>query len=269
MLKLRLLTAFILIPLVVLGIFYLSRPALIWISLFIFSLAAWEWARLGGWTRVWQKLLYIFLIILAMIGSNRIPQGGFIVIALGALWWLFVVVWILKMRNAAKLSQLPSWSILLIGFLVLIPCWQAILWLALDRALLFYMLILIWVCDSAAYFVGRFRGKRKLAVTISPNKTFEGLYAGLIIAVLVSIIAAFILTTPHELRISWILPALPLLTAAIAGDLFESAIKRMQGLKDSSGLLPGHGGVLDRIDSLLAGAPVFACAVIFLQQAGY
>lgn len=269
MLKLRLLTAVILIPLVILGIFYLPRPFFVLATVFIFGLAAWEWARLSGWSKIWLKLVYVLLIILAMIGSNKIPQGGILTIAVGALWWALVILWILKVRKAKKLVVMPQWSILLSGFLVLIPCWQAILWLALDPALLFYMLLMIWTCDSAAYFAGRLWGKRKLAVTISPNKTYEGFYAGIVVTTLFSLAADWFIFTPHELKISWILPVLPMILAAVTGDLFESALKRMQDLKDSGGLLPGHGGVLDRIDSLTASAPVFACAVIFLQQAGF
>jgi phosphatidate cytidylyltransferase len=268
MLKLRLLTALILIPLVILGIFYLPRPLFIWITIIIFSMAAWEWARLSGWSKLWLKLFYILLIILAMMLTSRLPQGGVLAIAIGALWWSLIVAWLLKIRKADKLIALPQWALLLSGFLVLIPCWQAILWLSQDPALLFYMLLMIWVCDSAAYFGGRAWGKRKLAVTISPNKTHEGLFAGIIVTVLFSIVAAWFLSDPHQLKLSWILPVLPLIVAAVAGDLFESALKRMQDLKDSGGLLPGHGGVLDRLDSLTAAAPVFACTVIFLQQAG-
>ncbi len=269
MLKLRILTALILIPLVILGIFYLPRPFFVLISILIFSLAAWEWARLSGWSTVWLKLLYVALIIAGMIGSNFIPQGGIFAIIIGAFWWLLVFAWVLKERKAAKLMRLPQWSILLSGFLVLLPCWHAILFLQHEPALLFYMLLMIWICDSAAYFGGRLWGKTKLAVSISPNKTFEGLYTAIVSTVLLSALACWFIFTPHDLQLSWLLPVLPLIVSVVIGDLFESALKRIGNLKDSGGLLPGHGGILDRIDSLTAAAPVFTCAVIFLRQSGY
>ena len=270
MLKLRLLTALILIPLVILGIFYLPRPFFVLITFFIFSLAAWEWARLSGWTTIWLKLVYVFLMLVGMIATNRlISDGAILTIAIGALWWFIVAIWILKIRKASQLFELPRWSVLLCGFFVLLPCWQAILWLEQQPALLFYMLLMIWLCDSAAYFGGKQWGKKKLAVTISPNKTFEGLYAGTMTTVIASFLLCWFIFTPQELELSWLLPILPLIAASVVGDLFESALKRMQNLKDSGGLLPGHGGVLDRIDSLTAAAPVFTCAMIFLRQAGY
>lgn len=269
MLKLRLLTAAILIPLVILAIFYLPRPFFVLATIFIFSLAAWEWARLGGWTRWWQRIFYIALILAAMIGTNFLPQGNIFSIVLGAFLWILISVWILTARHAKTLPTFPPVTILLLGFLILIPCWQAILWLARIPGLFFYMLLLIWIGDSAAYFGGRTWGKNPLAATISPNKTQEGFYTAILVSALCSPLLCWFVFTPFELKLSWLLPALPLIVAVVAGDLFESALKRMQNLKDSGHLLPGHGGILDRIDSLTAAAPVFACAVIFMQQSGY
>lgn len=270
MLKLRLLTALILIPLVILGIFYLSRPWFFFVTVIFFSMASWEWARLSGWQRVWQKLFYIGLMLIGMALIRFVPQGYVFAIVIGAFWWSLIVLWLLKARTSAKLTPLPSWSIVIAGFLVLLPCWQALLLLQqLSPRLLFFMLLMIWVCDSAAYFGGRLWGKRKLAVTISPNKTLEGLYTAVGVTVLLSGLLEWFFFTPHEIKLSWLLPVLPLIVAVIAGDLFESALKRMQNVKDSGHLLPGHGGILDRIDSLTAAAPVFTCAMIFLRQAGY
>jgi len=270
MLKLRVLTAVILIPLVILGIFHLSNLFFFLATLIIFCMAAWEWARLSGWSSLWLKLFYVLLMIAGMMVINLIPAGNIITIAIGAFWWSLVALWILKARRQVTLVALPQWSILLSGFLVLLPCWHAILLLRrVDPALLLYMLLMIWICDSAAYFGGRLWGKRKLAVNISPNKTFEGLYAGFVVTILASFAAAWFVFTPYVIQLSWLLPVIPLIAAVVIGDLFESALKRMQNLKDSGHLLPGHGGLLDRIDSLTAAAPVFTCVMIFLRQAGY
>lgn len=269
MLKLRLLTAAVLILLVILGIFYLPRPFLVLATVVIFSLAAWEWAGLSGYPLWWQRLFYILSILGAMIGTNFLPQGRVLSIAVGALFWLIITAWVLKTRKAATLSAFPRGAVLLSGFFALIPCWHALLWLAYTPSLLFYMLILIWICDSAAFFGGRKWGRNKLAAILSPNKTQEGFYTALVVTTLCSPLLCWFIFTPYDLKLSWILPALPLIIAVVAGDLFESALKRMQNLKDSGRLLPGHGGILDRIDSLTAAAPVFACAYIFMRQSGY
>ncbi len=266
MLKLRILTALILIPLVILGIFKLSSFFFFLVTVVIFSLAAWEWARLGGWFKTWPRIFYSILIIAAMFSTLFIPQARILTVVLGAFWWLLVVIWLIMARSRTQLIALPHWSILASGFFVLLPCWHAILLLQHEPLLLLYMLIMIWFCDSAAYFAGRAWGKRKLAETISPNKTYEGLMAAVTITPLFAIVVAW---RVGELKLSWILPVLLLVPAVVAGDLFESALKRMQNLKDSGTLLPGHGGILDRIDSLTAAAPIFTCAFIFLRVAGF
>ena len=136
----------------------------------------------------------------------------------------------------------------------------------LSRSLLFYMLLMIWICDSAAYFGGRWRGKKKLASAISPNKTFEGLYSGISVTFSAALLLTWCYFTPKQFSAYWLIPITPLIGAAVVGDLFESALKRLQNMKDSGGLLPGHGGILDRIDSLTAAAPIFTCTIIYLHQ---
>ena len=263
MLKLRLLTAIILIPLVMLAIFRMPQPAFALITAVVFGLAAWEWAGLAGWQKKWPRLLYAFIMLMALGGSVLLPPAA--IITLGACGWLGILGWLLYLRKQSHVPVLPGWSVAAIGFFVLLPGWQALVILHLEPKLLFYMLLMIWITDTAAYFGGRALGRHKLAPAISPNKTLEGLQAGIVATLILSIVLVRFVFVPGQFNLIWILPVLPLIIAAVAGDLFESALKRMRGIKDSSRLLPGHGGILDRIDSLLAAAPVFACAWISMQ----
>jgi phosphatidate cytidylyltransferase len=140
------------------------------------------------------------------------------------------------------------------GFAVLVPAGLAMVWLEPLAVLL--VLVLVWIADSAAYFVGRAWGRRKLAPTVSPGKTWEGVAGGLVGAVLYAIIIA--LFTDRGAWLALVATAILLGMVSIVGDLFESAAKRQAGVKDSGTLLPGHGGILDRIDSATAALPLAA-----------
>jgi phosphatidate cytidylyltransferase len=140
------------------------------------------------------------------------------------------------------------------GFAVLVPAGLAMVWLEPLAVLL--VLVLVWIADSAAYFVGRAWGRRKLAPTVSPGKTWEGVAGGLVGAVLYAIIIA--LFTDRGAWLALVATAILLGMVSIVGDLFESAAKRQAGVKDSGSLLPGHGGILDRIDSATAALPLAA-----------
>jgi CDP-diglyceride synthetase len=134
---------------------------------------------------------------------------------------------------------------------------------------LMYLFLLVWGADSGAYFVGRKFGKRKLAPTVSPNKSVEGLYGGILTTIIVMLVVQY-----QYLNLTWVQQLLFLILSLITvfgsvlGDLFESMIKRRAGIKDSGRVLPGHGGVLDRIDSLLAAAPIFATGMYILKLIG-
>ncbi len=265
MFKLRILTAAILIPLVFGAIFGLSQPLFALTTALVFGLAAWEWAQLAGWRKMWQRLLYALFILIGISSSLNIEPA--LIVSLGAFVWLFITAWLVYLRKGEKMPLLPHWAIALIGFFVLLPAWNALVLLHLEPKLLFYMLLMIWITDTGAYLGGRKLGKHKLAPTISPNKTWEGLHVGMVAAFISSIILVWIFFVPGQFDLKWIVPVVPLIAASVVGDLFESALKRTQGLKDTSQLLPGHGGILDRIDSVIAGAPVFACAWIFVHTA--
>ena len=155
------------------------------------------------------------------------------------------------------------------GLLVLIPAYVALLYLRRHEAHLLLTALLvtsIWAADVGAYFVGRQFGTTKLAPNVSPGKSWEGLVGGVIIALAIGTLGASLAEPSHQLfsPVAWfVLPGIVVITVlfSVLGDLFESLIKREQGVKDSSSLLPGHGGVMDRIDSLTAATPVFALSV--------
>jgi phosphatidate cytidylyltransferase len=266
MLKIRVRTALALVILLLLATFGL--PPLGWAvaAAGVLTLAAWEWGALAGCTpsgrRVYAFVVLAFLLCLAaalpavwMSGAH--PPGAVCVVqALASLFWLGVVPLWLRYRWPAQ--GLPG---LVAGLFVLVPTWFALVHVrALGVGTLLAVLGLAWVADIAAYFAGRRFGRHKLAPAISPGKTWEGV-AGAALGVL--LYGLLIGPLPGQTLGIWLL-VLPLLTAVgVVGDLFESLLKRQVGIKDSSGLLPGHGGVLDRIDSLTALLPVASFLLFF------
>lgn len=257
MLKQRVLTAVVLVPLVVALVGF---APLLWLAAALAALmmvAAWEWAGLAGYTRPPARLLYclltaVALLLTAWLAHTQSPEATlWIVCGLGLGWWLFALLWVSRWRYA-----LPQPLKALGGWLTLVPAWLAVLGLRAQRpALLLLLLALIWAADIGAYFAGRAFGRHKLAPAVSPGKTWEGVGGGTLALLAVSALAS-----------RWLLPqAGPLLIPicllsgwfSIVGDLSESLFKRQAGVKDSGRLFPGHGGVLDRIDSLSAAAPVF------------
>ncbi|MFC1684282.1 phosphatidate cytidylyltransferase [Pseudomonadota bacterium] len=272
MLAQRLLTAMLLIPLVVSGVLYLSTPRLALILAFIVLLGAQEWARLAGIQSKAGQWFYAMLVAFALALSALVlshPQLIFWLFAAVTAGWLLEVVGLLRIRQVktdAKGLNLPK---ALVGFLVLVPAWIALISLhgsgQHGPALVLFVMVLIWVADSGAYFAGRRWGRVKLAPAISPGKTREGVYGALAGSVVCGLVLAWM-----RPEIGGVVATIPLcmLTCLVSveGDLFESLIKRQAGVKDSGSLLPGHGGVLDRIDSLTAAAPVFLFGLLLLRM---
>lgn len=265
MLKQRVLTALVLLPLVILAVFFLKQPYFALLISGVVLLMAWEWARLAGWKTPRKRILYILLIFFTLPFALLFPV---VTLIIGAIWWACVMYWILRVRNKENIYRFPAWVIAAFGLCTLLPCWSALQILSHDRVLLFYLLIVIWLADTGAYFGGRLFGRAKLAPAISPNKTAEGFACAVTCVFLFAALSDWYWFTPHQLQWNWLLPALATVMAAVIGDLFESLLKRQQGLKDSGHLLPGHGGILDRLDSLLAAAPVFTCSLLGFHLLG-
>jgi phosphatidate cytidylyltransferase len=253
MLRQRVITALILAPLVLVTILWLPHVATIAVLSVLVVAGAWEWSAFPGFTRHSARVGYVVFICLCMAaawryGVDREELDTMLHVAL--LWWVAALVWIL-----AGPSRVNRPAAAVAGVLVLVPVWLALVRLhALAPQLMLFLLLLVVAADVGAYFVGRRFGRRKLAPLVSPGKTWEGVIGGLGAAALMAVIGVWWFAMNAG---AFIALCLIVVFASIVGDLTESLFKRHAGLKDSGNLLPGHGGLLDRVDSITAAAPVF------------
>jgi len=257
MLKQRVLTA--IVALSVLALVLFVAPAVIArivIALLMLG-AAWEWSGFIFSKENKRRFVYVLLIaILIAVIFSELPDAGLIDIVLKVAlgWWLAALAWMFFFPT--PIAKPVAW---ICGVLVLVPAWLALDFLYLQSpALLLFALLIVWVADIGAYFVGKGFGRVKLAPQISPGKTWEGALGGLCAVMVLAAIGAQV----FEIDIAVLLPfCLAVAMISIVGDLTESMFKRNAGVKDSGTLFPGHGGVLDRIDSVTAAAPLFALAL--------
>jgi phosphatidate cytidylyltransferase len=267
LLKTRILTALVLATLVVAGLFYLP-PGLTGLILGTFLVAgAWECSRLFGWTRVGARVCYALAIALAALAVWRWNESSGVFAPLliaGLLWWAAAAGFVVAAQRQRLGRGIALASNPLVGGVVLLPAWSAIVWLMHnDPAMLLVLFLLIWTADAAAYFVGKRWGRRRLALHVSPGKTWEGVAGGLVFGGAVAIGATLWMVFSTSAQIGFIVTGLFTIVASVVGDLFVSMLKRRAGLKDSGRILPGHGGVMDRIDGLVAAAPVFSAGLYF------
>lgn len=272
MLKLRVLTALVLAPAAIAAILMLPSTALAWVFAAMVLAGAWEWSRLSGLRSASWRVLYTAVTALLLWGAARLWHGPYFLQSLlivTALWWLSALAWILIYPAGPKRG--PGLVVVnaVAGFFVLVPAWLALI--ALHSApqhgpwWVLFVLALIWIADSGAYFFGKRWGKRKLSPKVSPGKTREGVYGAALLVAIYAIVAAWLLKVPSSQFVAFVLLCLLLVPVSVVGDLFESLVKRQGGFKDSGSLLPGHGGVMDRIDSLTATAPVFLLGLLWLN----
>lgn len=267
MLKQRIITACILIPIVVALLFYLPLPLFFLLSTLIMLAGAWEWSQLVGIKRTSCRFLYLILMMLVFFNSLYVPFH--IILVVGGVWWVIALILMtLYPRLTGYWAKGYVWRGLM-GIFVLLPCWVALNFIRNQQdgiyALLF-LFVLIWGADSAAYFSGKKWGRHPLAFQISPGKTVEGVMGALIFTLVIALLALWLCNIPSASWLWSILLSLVTVIFSIVGDLFESAMKRQIGLKDSGKLLPGHGGLLDRIDSLTSAAPIFALGGLILGK---
>ena len=264
-LRQRVLTALVLVPLVVCGVLFLETAYLALVLALIVLGGSLEWAKLAGIPSRGMTIVYAAIVALGLWGSTvllRQEQAVIWLLVAAAGWWIAVVIQLLRHRPGAQLDEGVSMAGLLAGLVTLIPPWAALAWLHYrpgdGPAMTLFLLILIWVADSGAYFAGRRWGKRKLAPQISPGKTREGVYGALGGAVVCALAMSVIRDFEFLNTLSFVFLCVLTTVFSVVGDLFESLVKRRRGVKDSGAILPGHGGILDRIDSLTAAAPIFA-----------
>lgn len=270
MLKQRVITALVLLPLILVPIFTFPTP---WLFVFLSAvglIAAWEWTALMGLTQPGPRVAYLALVAALLAGvwfMSSLGLGIWVVMA-GALWWGNALSLIAGYPVNFRLKPPGTAMMAVYGLLMIVP---ALLGLAMLHGAnngvlrLFFMFALVWMADIGAYFAGRRFGKRKLALEVSPGKSIEGAIGGFIAAMLAALVLAPVVFGAG--RFDW-LPMLLLCAAvvgvSIIGDLTESLFKRHRGVKDSGTILPGHGGILDRVDSVLAAAPVLALGLSLL-----
>ena len=313
MLLQRVITAAILVPLVVMAVFYLSADYFSLIFGLIILMAAWEWSHLIGINEPSRKYLFLLGLLIPMLwiqfwtqfleglqyvietGQQDVYQHakkvGWTSVSTfmeylnipdvrlysGVLEWLVippVIFWVLVMAlikhtptgvlNLELKPKQKAW----LGWFILLAAWMFFVRLRVlyGSEMAMYFLILIWVADISAYFVGKMLGKTKLAPDISPGKTMAGFYGALVSAIICGLLLTLIYGFPLINASDFILLSVLTVLISIYGDLFFSVVKRQSGVKESGSILPGHGGILDRIDSLIAATPFFYAGIYLIYR---
>jgi phosphatidate cytidylyltransferase len=269
MLKQRIITALVLIPPLLAALFLLPVIGIAILFGVLVAPAAWEWGALCELPRTSRSVYALALVaiggvaVAAALGDRRFGYGVF---AVAGIWWVWVAARLFFSPDDLMLSKRARF---LAGALTLIPAWIALVELhAVDARrplLLLFILVMVGVADTAAYAAGHAFGRTKLAPTVSPGKTVEGVLGGAIGVVLLSYFCGTMLWhfTGRQLA-EWVGMAVLAGLVSVIGDLSESKLKRVAGVKDSGTLLPGHGGILDRIDAVTAAAPVFTWGWLLL-----
>lgn len=276
----RIITALLLAPAAIWAIFYLSLTNFAAVILVVMAIGAWEWGPLMGFANKRRRLAFVAVsvsLIAAlwyMLPIEQLWQEPKLLLnQVNSVLWLAVAWWLL---SAALTFLYPRcsgfWSSHrsvrgLFGWLTLVPTWLAFMVLRSSEyasdsyhgaQLLMILFLMVWSADIGAYFVGKSIGKRKLMPNVSPGKTLEGFVGGVFFACVMVLIAGYFIGWNME-QFKIVIPVTMLITTiSVLGDLNESMFKRQAGVKDSGSILPGHGGVLDRIDSLTATAPIYA-----------
>lgn len=271
MLRTRVITALILAPIAIGGIFFLPPLGFAFFTGAIITIAAWEWANLAGMTSQALRAGYaalVALVLAALIHADAVP-----VLWLALIWWAICFMLVRSYPSGTRYWQATPVRALL-GFFVLVPAWVGLNHIRLGEVvfgivdnsllLILYVFLIVWVADIGAYFTGRAFGKAKLAPRVSPGKSWEGVWGGLAATGLLALIVSWLGEADAVQAIFLVIVSLFTGLISVLGDLLESMFKRFRGIKDSSQLLPGHGGILDRVDSLTAAIPVFALLVTLL-----
>lgn len=266
----RTLTALLVVPLPVMAVLLLPTPYLALCLGLVLIPAAWEWSAMTGIVSHAGRLTYVAAVVLCLLILWQPPlrQWYMHMIAAAVVFWSAVAFLLFRLRTVERKSG-PDPMMSAVGLVVLMGPWLAIVHLHAHSSAgpyqVLFLLVLIWVADTLAYFTGRRWGRKKLAPLLSPGKTRAGVYGALAGAGLCGVLLGWSLGLPPGYMV--LLVALCILAALVSmiGDLFESLVKRSRDLKDSGHLLPGHGGVLDRIDSLTAAAPLFTLGILWLD----
>jgi phosphatidate cytidylyltransferase len=262
----RIITAVILIPVVVCAVLFLPAREAYGVTIVLVAWSAWEWSSVISLEQDWAKWLYVAVLLAIYTVIYWLPM--ILILGVAACFWMLALLYIMSYPDALLRSCDNKCARYIMGILSILPCWYSVnVLLNADHGhiLLMYFLVLVWTADIAAYFAGRQFGQRKLAPDVSPNKSIEGVLGGVLACVVLALLAAWACHLSIELSIGLI--SISILTAlvSVVGDLFMSVKKRIAGLKDMGNLLPGHGGLLDRVDSMMAAAPIFTLSMILVS----
>ena len=277
MTRTRIAAALVMAPVAIAAILLLPTPWMMVAAAVVFLAGLWEWFDLAEIEDTLARSVLLvanLALMVAIVWGSRAADGGTLVLyklasIVGIVWWLLALAWLGRFDFG---SHHEGWSRALklaAGTLAVVPAWCALTWLHADgpngHRWLLTALAAVWAADTGAYFAGRYLGRHKLAPRVSPNKTIEGLAGGVLAGTLAAMgFAAFAGARTDELpKVALVAAAAVLLS--VVGDLYESLLKRHAGKKDSGTLIPGHGGVLDRIDAVLAALPVFALGKALLE----
>jgi phosphatidate cytidylyltransferase len=259
------LTAVVLVA-VLLGVMLGLPPiATIWLVTVLVLIGAWEWAAFIGNGSAPARAPFTVTVAAFLIGSlylySTSPEFVRLAMTVAMVWWVAALLWI-----CVAPARVNPVSAAIAGVLALVPCWLALVYITFttnSTHWVLFTLALVWAADTGAFFAGRWLGRVPLAPRVSPKKTWEGVFGGMLVSGLVAWLAA---TFVFSVEV-WQFVAICIAVAAVSivGDLTESMLKRAVGLKDSGSVFPGHGGMLDRIDSVTAAAPALVFALLTLQ----
>ena len=274
MLRQRVITALIMAGAFLAALVFLPVTALAVLFAALIGLGAWEWSSLAGWASTTTRAMYIVLVLCACAAlefycqltsePTRMQVQPFL--GLACLWWSFALLWVKGYPGSAILWR-GRFMRSLMGILILVPGWGAAVYLLSypwGGLLLVALVATVAAADIGAYFVGRAWGRHKLAVAVSPAKTWEGFWGGVAACALLALGLWYVLPDQAAHLSLRAVVAVTVITglASVVGDLTVSMVKRESGVKDSGNMLPGHGGILDRLDSICGAAPVFALGLL-------
>lgn len=271
MLKQRTLTALVLAPIAVAIVLFLPTWAVGLIIAALCLQATWEWSRLAGIVtrQAGIALVAANAVLMGLLWTIRDSALAWYVIGAGLAGWLAALLWMRNFSWGAAPTREHAAVKILACELAILPAWLALVHLHGEpdhgHGWTLFAIVLIWTADTAAYFAGKRFGTTKLAPNISPNKTLAGAWGALAGAVVVATAGVWLLGARGALLVALVALSLVTVMASIVGDLFESLLKRQASVKDSGALFPGHGGLLDRIDSLLAAMPLFVAGKALLD----
>lgn len=280
--KQRIITALILAPIVVLGVFLLPLQIFAIAIAGVSCLGFWEWTQFISPNRRKTNMIMPLIALLATFvfipfdtqSLIQILPAHIALCVLGVIWWLAASLLALTYPKSQYLWENTELTRKIFGLFALIPfVWSVVLLRGENyltdefhgARLVLFVCLLVWAADTGAYFVGKSIGKRKMAPNVSPNKTIEGLLGGVVLSVIIGFACSALLDIHFESTLMMFVTIILTVVISVLGDLVESMFKRASGIKDSSQMIPGHGGVLDRIDSLMAAFPVFAVLYFFCQ----